>query len=215
MKKIKLVIFDLDGTLIDSQQNIIFNVQKLREFLGEKKLCENYIKKSIGKGAHYLFDRVTTDIKLENKKQTQKKFFSLYKKNSTKFVKLFSGVIEILEFCKKKQVHTAILTNKLQFLLDDILHYFNLKNTFSIALGPPSIIEKPNPDGIFQICKKTDITPEETLMVGDSNIDILVANNANTKSCFIKDKIGTLTTANADYIINDIKELLLILKKRF
>lgn len=188
--KYKCVIFDLDGTLLDSLQGILDAVN-----MSFKELGYNVVrtfeesKHFIGAGAIEFARRAMkgTNIPLEKEKEVMERFLVNYAKTQSIVTKPFKGVTELLTELKKQGYIVCIASNKPQILLDPVVKQLFPDFTFDVALGQlPGKPEKPDPYIIYEIFKKVDVKPEECVYVGDSEYDYQVAYNAGIDSIICK-----------------------------
>jgi phosphoglycolate phosphatase-like HAD superfamily hydrolase len=213
MNKIKHVCFDLDGTLIDSYQTIYKTTVRTLEHLKiEEPLLEIEFHKRIGHHFLHIFsdlDIPVTDI--EEFIDIYKGYYFDYIDDST----IYPGVEDTLEELKKDGINISLLTTKGQDQADKIIDHFNLRKYFSLVMGRRKELDiKPSPEPLHFICNELQVEESDTIMVGDSELDISCGNNAGAVSCAVSygyRKRDQLPAAKPDYIIDEIKELLLIL----
>jgi len=183
----ELIIFDMDGTLIDSAPSLSYALNKSLELLNLPQYELQTIRQWIGNGADILIKRaIVGDFDYEkfpiDKKQftkLKKLFLEIYGANLNTNAKLYDGVDATLN--KLSQNYTlALATNKPVEFVTDILAYFKIDHYFTLCLGAGSVEKKkPHPQMLLTICEKLAITPPKAVMVGDSQNDILAANAAN------------------------------------
>lgn len=207
------VVFDLDGTLVESHTNIYkatihsFDKLKIKYNMPE---AEFYTK--IGHHFEDIFEDfgiVVNDFQ---------EFITIYKNAYFDFIDssvLYPGVEEVLDELKAREYQIALLTTKAQDQADKIINHFNLSHNFDYITGRrPGIAHKPAPDMLLHICDELHTTPEKTIMVGDSELDIECGKNAGSKTCGVtygyrsKEFVQNL---NPDFIINEIKQILTII----
>jgi phosphoglycolate phosphatase len=126
------------------------------------------------------------------------KYIAIYReyycKDGYKVSKLFNGISNFLQRLKKDDKQIAILTNRSVNTANQILKDLGIYHFFDVIISAETIDKrKPMPDGLFIIMKETNRTPNETIMIGDSIIDIDTAINANVDSCFVKYGYGNFT----------------------
>jgi phosphoglycolate phosphatase len=191
MKNKKLIIFDLDGTLIDSAPSLTNALNLMLKKLNKQSVSEDRVREWIGEGASKLVARAyfnKKDIKddeIIKTKDALNIFLEYYQKSLTKNLKLYSGVKEGLKDLSKNY-KLAIATNKPHIFLDEILNYLDIKKFFSEVLGAKENLQKkPNPNMLLKILKNLEIKPSSAVMIGDSKSDLLAASNANIESIFV------------------------------
>ena len=114
-------------------------------------------------------------------------FISVYKALYFDFIDssyLYEGVKETLDFLKSKKIKVSLLTTKGQGQADKIIDHFKLTNSFDYIMGRrDGLAHKPSPEPLMYICKELSVEPAETLMVGDTELDIQCGKNAGAKTC--------------------------------
>ncbi len=183
LDKIKLVIFDLDGTLIDSEYDLAAAVNAMLRQYGRNELPLEVIKTYIGDGAPMLVRRALGDPKDEAFLQQAVLFFlNYYREHKLDSTYAYEGIAPLL-----KQISAfngtgrklAVLTNKPIRPARDILAGLGLAERFFQIYGGNSFeTKKPDPLGARTIMQDAGAKPEESVMVGDSEVDILTARNA-------------------------------------
>lgn len=183
LEKIKLVIFDLDGTLIDSEYDLAASVNAMLRQYGRNEIPLEVIKSYIGDGAPMLVRRALGDPKDEAFVRDALAFFlTYYREHKLDSTYVYEGIAQSLE-----QIATfngesrklAVLTNKPVRPARDILSGLGLALRFFQIYGGNSFeTKKPDPFGARTIMQEAGAAPEESVMVGDSENDILTAHNA-------------------------------------
>jgi phosphoglycolate phosphatase len=184
LKKIKLILFDLDGTLIDSEHDLAASVNAMLTHFGRKELPLEVIATYIGDGAPMLIRRALGDPAHATFLQEALNYFLLYyREHKLDTTRPYAGIAEALQ-----QVGTfdgmarrmAVLTNKPVRASRDILAGLGLSQYFFQTYGGNSFeTKKPDPLGAQTLMREAGAEPEETIMVGDSEVDVLTARNAN------------------------------------
>jgi phosphoglycolate phosphatase len=180
----KLIIFDLDGTLIDSSSDLALAINHMLKTLGRESFSINTIYKWIGNGSHMLVKRALSgardiDENIDPKlfEEALGIFLDFYSKNLTQNTKTYPNVKETLKRLKEHGYTLAIVTNKPFGFVNPILKELELDGLFSLILGGDSLNEKkPSPLPLLHTCKTLGYSVKESLMVGDSQNDILSAN---------------------------------------
>lgn len=211
---IKLVVFDLDGTLVSSHETIYeTTIYTLKLFGVNKEVPVDKFNDLIG--YHFADLLPMFDIHLDDYEE----FINIYKKHYFDFMKssyLYPDVIETLMEIKKMGMKISLLTTKAQDQSERILEYFNITNHFDFIMGRrPGIAHKPSPDPLLFVCKQLNLTPSETLMIGDSELDVRCGKSAGSKTAAVtfgyrKKEILELETP--DFIIDNLISLKYILK---
>jgi len=184
LKKIKLIVFDLDGTLIDSELDLAASVNAMLRHFGRKELPLEVIATYIGDGAPMLIRRALGDPAHASFLQEALNYFLLYyREHKLDNTRAYEGIEEALRKVAKfdgRPRHIAVLTNKPVRASRDILAGLGLSQHFFQTYGGNSFeTKKPDPLGVQTLMGEAGAGSEETVMVGDSEVDVLTARNAN------------------------------------
>jgi len=180
-----LLIFDLDGTLIDSRLDLVNSVNATRAQAGLSPIPHELIFSFVGNGAPVLVRRAmgpgTTDEQLAH---SLKFFLDYYGRHALEHTVLYPGVRESLDRLHRARATLAILTNKPVIISRRIMAALGLGALFFQIYGGNSFeYKKPHRIGIDTLRTESDTPPEETWMVGDSYVDVQTARNAGVASC--------------------------------
>ncbi|MBT1070274.1 HAD family hydrolase [Pelotalea chapellei] len=173
------VLFDLDGTLVDSLDDLTDAVNYTRSQFGMAALATTEVRRMIGKGSRNLVQQaLQTDCEAEIKQGLQ--FFEAF--NTAHIAdksKLYPGIREVLDQLDELAIPLAIVSNKNESLSRLILEALDIKRYFrSISGGDTYPERKPSPLPLMRVIQDMGVTPDETLMVGDSINDILAGRQA-------------------------------------
>jgi HAD superfamily hydrolase (TIGR01549 family) len=209
--RIKHICFDLDGTLVSSHKTIYKTTLKALADLQipTDNLKEYLFYKKIG---HHFEDIFTEfNIRVNNFEL----FINIYKSQYFDFINestLYDGIEETLESLKSRNIITSLLTTKGQDQAEKIINHFILGKYFDLVTGRRNgVAHKPSPEPLLLICNKLNIKPEETMMVGDTELDIACGKNAGTKTCGVTYGYRTkkfIQEQRPDLIIDSAKELI-------
>jgi HAD superfamily hydrolase (TIGR01549 family) len=207
---VKHVCFDLDGTLVDSYLNIYKATLKTLEVLGiPAEFSEKEFYDRIG---HHFMD-IFNDLKIPV--TDIEHFISIYKTFYFDFIDestLYPGVTEVLQYLNDNNIRVSLLTTKGQEQADKIIDHFNLSNYFSRVMGRNAGSPvKPSPEPLLNICRDLNILPAESLITGDTELDIRCGISANVKTCGVTYGYRTrevLEKEKPNYIINNLIELI-------
>jgi phosphoglycolate phosphatase len=180
LKKIKLVIFDLDGTLIDSELDLAAAVNAMLRHYGRKELPIQVIGTYIGDGAPMLIRRALGDpADREFLQDALNYFLAYYRDHKLDNTLPYKGITEALQQIGRDGRRLAVLTNKPVRASQGILAGLGLAGSFFQVFGGNSFeTKKPDPLGANTLMREANAQPDETVMVGDSGVDILTARNA-------------------------------------
>ncbi|RLA70741.1 MAG: phosphoglycolate phosphatase [Epsilonproteobacteria bacterium] len=186
----KAILFDLDGTLINSAPDLALAVNYMLEQLDLSTFSEEIIDGWVGNGASVLVKRAlsadrTIDETLEAElvENALKIFLDFYAQNLCNATLPYENVPETLYALKRKGYRLTIVTNKPFSFVNPILEGLGLEGLFEFILGGDSLAEKkPDPMPLLHVCKTLDVDLKECVMVGDSKNDILAANACSMQS---------------------------------
>jgi phosphoglycolate phosphatase len=214
MTKIKAIIFDLDGTLIDSLTDLANSVNHTLGQLNLPLHTVDEVKSFVGDGVQKLIRRALGQDHMDRFEDAFKIFMDHYAIHCTDNTSLYPGVAETLPALAK--IYTlAILTNKSVGFSKNILAALKVDSYFKEVLGGDSLpTKKPDPAGIFFLAEKWALDPVgEMIMVGDHATDIEVGHRAGCKTVFLEEGIGQLRGVEPDFTIKSIMELSDLLQK--
>jgi phosphoglycolate phosphatase len=203
------LIFDLDGTLVDSKKDLTASVNYVRNQFDLPVLTEEEIARFIGNGALMLIRRaLDTSATEDNVQAGLQMFLSYYRAHMLDSTSLYPGVRETLDHfadCK-----LAVLTNKPVHFSCAMLDGLGIYKHFTAVYGGNSFDKKkPDPVGIYQILSDTKGQRERTWMIGDSAVDVLTGRNAGVKTCGVTYGYATETfnDAQPDFMVDRFVEL--------
>ncbi|MDR2192132.1 MAG: HAD-IA family hydrolase, partial [Endomicrobium sp.] len=174
------IIFDLDGTLIDSQRDITSAVNCVRREFNFSPLDIDQVRACLGSGIKSLVERVVPGETLKNREDALEKFRFYYGKCLTDTTKPYDSVSETLEALKG--VKKAVLSNKTETFSKEILDRLGLLKYFVEVWGGDTIgVKKPDPQPILDLIKNAQTYKSKTLMIGDSANDFKAAKAAGVK----------------------------------
>ncbi len=213
-----LVIFDLDGTLVDSVDDLCNSVNAARGYMGLPPLPRDVVASYVGNGAPVLIRRAMGPDAGEQQIEEALAFFlSYYREHMLDNTRPYPGVVEALERLHEKGVKMAVLTNKPQRFSRDMCAGLGLSPYFFQIYGGNSFEQKkPDPVGIRTLMEEAKARPKETWMVGDSATDVLTARNAGVQSVGVTYGISpaSLREAPPDFLIHSMTELPALLERK-
>jgi phosphoglycolate phosphatase len=218
--KIRLLIFDLDGTLIDSKEDLANSANHLRAAEGMSPLDHQTIFSYVGDGARLLvqrlMDRAEDDAEVGRGLET---FLNYYRAHMLDHTVLYPGVREGLQALSRSSEGAprtlVVLTNKPVRFSRLILEGLGVSDFFRFIYGGNSFEQKkPDPMGVHTLLEETGIPAGATLMVGDSDVDVLTGRNAAVATCGVTYGLGTEKMKQEtppDLYVDDLRELAALL----
>ena len=181
----RLLIFDLDGTLVDSKQDLINSVNASRVFMGREVLPDALIASYVGRGAPALLrSAMGEDVAQEDVDRALEFFLGYYREHMLDFTRLYGGVAQSLDRLHAAGIPMAILTNKPVRFSELMIERLGLAQHFLRVYGGNSFEQKkPHPIGIETLLAETGAARDGSIMIGDSAVDIRTARNAGVMSC--------------------------------
>lgn len=212
--KYKNLIFDTDGTLLDSLQDLLNAINLALNECGYNK-SYNYEegKSIIGSGVKSYVSRALsfTNPSEEQKKKFQEIFIKYFPKMQSKTTKPFDGLTNLLVSLKNKGYRLFIASNKPHVLLNKIIDDKFPSDLFEDWIGEiPGNKIKPDPQIVNILCDKYNLDKTETLYIGDSDVDVLTAKNAKIDIALVTYGYGDYKKellAEATFVVNSVKEL--------
>ena len=206
---VRLIAFDLDGTLIDSSRDLITAVNAARKRLGLGELDDLTVLGYVGQGARNLMRKAMGGAASEEELERGLEYFrEFYAEHLLDHTRPYPGVQEALAALAGR--HLAVLTNKpLRFTLP-ILEGLDLAPRFARIYGEDSFPrKKPDPMGLESLLEEFHVAPREALMVGDSEIDMETARNAGTWCCGVTYGLSSSQLAHCppDLLVSNLLEL--------
>jgi len=216
---LKLLVFDLDGTLIDSRADLTASINAMLRHFQRRPLPEDVIASYIGDGASMLVRRSLGDpVDEVFVEQAIDYFLRYYHDHKLDHTYVYDGVFEVLEALRLRRGDTlkmAVLTNKPVGPAVAICEALQLKPYFFQIYGGNSFpTKKPDPEGLLALMKEADVAPEHTVMIGDTDVDVLTARATGAWSLGCKFGLSphTLEYAPADCMVDEPREWLAALQ---
>ena len=207
------IIFDLDGTLVDTAPDLMKAHNYVMKKYGYPEQPASSIRFLAGRGAKQMIIKSVNTHEKNQKVSSSKKidnmtadFINFYKNNISTKSKLNKNVINLLSWCKKKNIHLAICTNKPEYLAVKLLKELNVDKYFIFVAGSDTFeFKKPDPRHLTNIIDILNIKKENTIMVGDSETDSEAAIQAKIKFILVAHGYTEKDEKNIkhDFLIND------------
>ncbi len=211
-----LIIYDLDGTLVDTREDIARAANHMQDQMGHPKMTTEEICRHVGRGLHALIQGCLQTEEPKMIEKGSKIYRDHYARHMLDSSRLYPGTLEILGYFKER--NQAVITNKPNPFSYELLNALGVADYFfEIIPGNSGHAHKPDPGSIFHLMKNRNTGPEETLFIGDSLIDIETGRNAGVETVVLTHGFGTLDelqSAAPAAIFPDFKELLEAAKKK-
>lgn len=213
MKKVSLIVYDFDGTLVDTLDDIALAVNLTLKELGQPGLKKEVVRTCVGGGVAMLMTRAlggsgVTDI--DRAVQLFRKHYGDHLTDSSRF---YPNCLETIDFFSSHK--QAICSNKPENFVRKILAELNCLAPFASIIGGDSFkTRKPDPEGLLSLLARHRVSSDEAVMVGDSQVDIEAGRNAHVRTCAVTYGMGDIDAIQAlkpDWTIDDISELKQIL----
>ena len=188
---IDLVVFDLDGTLVDSRRDLADAANEMLSWLGAAPLPEYTIAQMVGEGASVLVRRALAKAGLDpHTPRALEQFLACYDRRLLDHTAPYAGIPNVLERLSGSR-RLAVLTNKPSAATLRLVEGLGLRPMFQEVVGGDTPDgRKPSPAGLLGIVRRTGASPASTLLVGDSNVDLLTARAAGVPVCLARYGFG-------------------------
>jgi phosphoglycolate phosphatase len=205
------VVFDLDGTLIDSRVDLAAAVNRMLRTLGLPSLTTETVTRYVGEGARKLVERALGADQAHQVDRALPLFWEFYSAHLLDHTRLYPGVAHLLSTLSEWRVTLSVLSNKPVTMSRAILDGLEVLPFFRAVLGGDSLAtRKPDPAGVKHLRSLTNTSRDRMLLVGDSMIDVQTARAAGVLFCGVAWGFapGDLRAEHVEPIINDPVELL-------
>lgn len=213
----QLVLFDLDGTLVDSVPDLAQAVDRMRVALGYPAAGVKAASRWVGNGAEVLVRRALDDATQNDVSEAQfsrgfELFLAFYGEATADQSVLYPGVMECLQGLQERRVRMGVVTNKPMRFTETMLAGFGLSGFFSVVYGGDSFpVKKPDPRPLLEAMTVCSVQPAQTLMVGDSINDVRAARAAGCPVICVPYGYNhgrPIATAEPDRVVDSLVELL-------
>jgi phosphoglycolate phosphatase len=208
----ELVIFDLDGTLVDTAPDIVKTIKYILSYFDCKTKTDEEIIRGIGGGARKVLLKCMGDKGEENIDNALVVFRDYYIENCAKTSTLYPYVTQLLDFLKDHHIKLALCTLKIREATLRILIDLGLSKYFDIVITADDIsIPKPDPQGILKILEQLNVSANRAVIIGDTMSDIMAGKNGNIETVAVLygyDSEKAIISAKPGFIVKSLKELL-------
>jgi phosphoglycolate phosphatase len=208
----QLIVFDLDGTLIDSRRDLAESANQLIEERGGRPLPEDAIGRMVGEGAAVLVQRALAAAGLADAPAALPRFLEIYDGRLLAYTRPYDGIADTLRAARRR-ARVGVLTNKPARATERILEGLHLRELFDEVVGGDGPWpRKPDPSSLVAMMQRAAATAQTTLLVGDSVIDHETARRASVRCCLAAWGFGFETFPSErltgdEWIVNHPKEL--------
>ncbi len=210
MNKIELVIFDLDGTIIDSLDDLTDATNYMLSKMGKGSLSRERVKKLVGQGARRLVERAILGISPDDLELALGYFISYNDDHIVDKTKLYPNVPAALTALRECGCRLAIISNKNSALCRKVVNALGVEDYFEVVMGADTIpFRKPSPEPVLKLLRDLGINAENTVIVGDSINDVAAGRAAGVLTVGCTYGYGGLSEVeDADYVVGAFAEVL-------
>ena len=222
-KPARALLFDLDGTLVDSVPDLAAAIDAMLDDMGYALAGEQRVRHWIGNGAIKLVQRSLAHARqadasessaesVQDWQEAHQCFLDHYGRLSPDFSRLYPGVLEAIKAWHQQGVTMAVVTNKPRQFVPDILQHFALDTFFPVIVGGDCLPQrKPSPEPLFFACEQLSVSASECIMIGDSQNDVGAARAAGIPVACVSYGYNhgePIEQAKPDIVIDSLIELL-------
>jgi N-acetyl-D-muramate 6-phosphate phosphatase len=180
---LRAVLFDLDGTLLDTAPDMVGALNALRIELGLAPLAYDVVRPGVSHGAARLLKIGFPDAEGESLSTLQERYLDTYRGALAVDTRLFAGMDQVLDALAKQGLKSGIVTNKPSWLTDPLLEQLGIRARFDCVVSGDSLAEcKPHPLPLLHAAKLAGVLPEECIYVGDAERDVQAAHAAGMQA---------------------------------
>ena len=180
--KSQACIFDLDGTLLDTLQDLANSVNIALEDFGQPVRTVEEVRAFVGNGVRKLMQRAVPEGTDEDLgERIYERFLEVYDREKNHYTKPYDGILELIALLKARGIACAVLSNKNDDAVAALCEA-HFPNCFEFTQGMrPGVAPKPAPDALFALCTRMGINPEDTIYIRDSEVDVKTAQAAGMR----------------------------------
>ncbi len=209
----KLVIFDLDGTLLNTIDDLAYAANAALKACGWPLRSKAEVQTFVGNGVSKLLERALPDNakKSANLETLKKSFFDYYDAHLWMHTRPYAGIEGLLAFLQEKGIKMAVISNKYHAATRRLIEHFFPQIKFVCVVGQQEgLPTKPHPQGVLQILSAARVEKSAALLVGDSDVDMQTAHNAGIEACGVTWGFRSrevLATRGPEYLIDVPRQL--------
>ena len=222
IKKNTIVAFDLDGTILNSADDLIYSLNLLLSEIGHKNVSSDQVNTLVGNGALAMIKKAykinNADKNNVNYEKLKNRFLDIYKTCYVKNSQLYPFTKEILDFLSLKKIKMLLVSNKPEYFVKKILEHFKIKSYFSsIAGGDTFSFRKPNAKHLTQTIKNAGISNYKCIFIGDSLADAECAKNSKSELILLEHGYSSenIRLMGANHVFKDLEQLYLHFQEIF
>lgn len=209
-----LIIFDLDGTLINTIKDLRSSMNKVLEMHKFPLHSQKEYTTFVGHGLREFVELALPEMERKNVNKYIDEFSDIYKFNCVNETELYKFMPELLNYISNSGIKMAILSNKEEYLVNKIAKVLLTKWNFEIIAGSvPKYPNKPDPCRTLDILERLNESPENSVFIGDSEVDIETAKKSGMRSIGVTWGYGEVDKSYPDLVVNSPKEIIDYLKK--
>jgi phosphoglycolate phosphatase len=210
---LRAIIYDLDGTLVDSRADIVDAVNAMLVRLDLPRRSDGEVATFVGDGAELLVRRSLGPLHEARLDEAMVVWRACYGEGLLARTRLYEGMEAALDLPPEAR---AVLTNKPGGFAREIIQGLGLTGKFQRVVGGDEAPRKPDPGALLSLCEELRSSPEETLFIGDSTIDVATGRAAGVPVCAVTWGFGprpALTAARPDYLCDDTAQLAALMRR--
>lgn len=203
----QLFIFDFDGTLFNTLDQLVYDMNQALQTHNYPTLTKNEYSMVVGGNLeHFISNALGKNSSTENIKKVKENYLEIIRRNEDNLTTPFDGITEILIYLQEKNIQLAINSNRYTYSINDYVNkFFKNINFLDIQGHNPPNPSKPDAYGVMEIIKKTSLEKEEIVYVGDSLTDVQTAKNAGIDCILVDWGYSDLEKYSDNYILEIIK----------
>ncbi len=210
MNRIKLAIFDLDGTLIDSLEDLTDATNFMLSGMGKENMNGEQVKKLVGQGARRLVERAIPGVSTDDLERALGYFISYNDEHIVDKTRLYPDVQGTLMSLRESGCRLAVISNKNSALCRKVINALGVEDFFEAVMGADTMpFRKPSPEPVLKLLRDFGVNAENAVIVGDSINDVAAGKAAGILTVGCTYGYGELSEVEgADYVVEAFQEIL-------